>query len=248
MEVQWFKRDKEAVLDDLRRGVRPLMATTMSSGPLDELIALHDELGVFDALDRLPVERQREGIDDDLLFRTLAALPFLPEPGLDPAARLLFQEPAILLRLGWAPAQIQAGDNRRHRHPEGRQAESLPCHPDTLRDAFRRVEAAAWLRVQQAAVSPLYQRQLVRGKVYAIDGSGLGNDYRLVCLVCVSAQRPVIVAWRLLEGTASEKGREAASNAGADRAGVAARRPGVHRAAAGRRLVRRRPADRLAGL
>ena len=49
-------------------------------------------------------------------------------------------------------------------------------------------------------MSALYQRQLVRGKVYAIDGSGLGNDYRLVCLVCVSAQRPVIVAWRLLEG------------------------------------------------
>ena len=209
MEVQWFRQDKEAVLDDLRRGVRPLMATTMASGPLDELIALHDELGVFDALDQLPVARQRAGIDDDLLFRTLAALPFLPEPGLDPSARLLFQEPAILLRLGWAPAQIQAGDNRRHRHPEGRRAESLPCHPDTLRDAFRRVEAAAWLRVQEAAVSPLYQRRLVRGKVYAIDGSGLGNDYRLVCLVCVSAQRPVIVAWRLLEGTASEKGREA---------------------------------------
>ena len=209
MEVQWFKRDKEAVLDDLRRGVRPLMATTMSSGPLDELIALHDELGAFDALDQLPVARQREGIDDDLLFRTLAALPFLPEPGLDPSARLLFREPAILLRLGWAPAQIQAGDNGRHRHPEGRQAESLPCHPDTLRDAFRRVEAAAWLRVQEATVSPLYQRRLVRGKVYAIDGSGLGNDYRLVCLVCVSAQRPVNVAWRLLEGTASEKGREA---------------------------------------
>jgi hypothetical protein len=78
-----------------------------------------------------------------------------------------------------------------------------------LRDAFRRVEAAAWLRVQEAGVSALYERRLVRGKVYAIDGSGLGHDYRLVCLVCVSAQRPVIVAWRLLEGTASEKGREA---------------------------------------
>src|SRR3954463_6589611 len=209
MGFEWFKRDKEAVLNDLRRGVRPLMATTMSSGPLDELIALHDELGVFDALDRLPVARRREGIDDDLLFRTLAALPFLPEPGLDPSARMLFREPAILLRLGWAPAQIQAGDNGRHRHPEGRRAESLPCHPDTLRDAFRRVEAAAWLRVQEATVSPLYQRRLVRGKVYAIDGSGLGDDHRPVCLVCVSAQRPVIVAWRLLEGTASEKGREA---------------------------------------
>jgi hypothetical protein len=209
MEVRWFRNDKEAVLAQLRSGVRPLMATTAASGPLDELIALHIELGTFDALDRLPVDRQRQGIDDRLLFRTLAALPFLPEPGIDPAARLLFREPAILLRLGWAPERIQAGDNRRHRHPEGRRAESLPCHPDTLRDAFRRVEAAAWLRVQEAGVAALYERRLVRGKVYAIDGSGLGDDFRLVCLVCVSAQRPTIVAWRLPEGPASEKGREA---------------------------------------
>jgi hypothetical protein len=209
MEVRWFRRDKEAVLDALRRGVRPLMATTTASGPLDELIALHIELGVFEALDQLPVRRVREGIDDTLLLRTLATLPFLAESGLDPSARLLFQEPAILLRLGWTPAQIQSGDNRRHRNPEGRRLESLPCHPDTLRDAFRRIEATAWLRAQEAGVSSLYARGLVRGKVYAIDGSGLGNDYRLICLVCVSAQRPMIVAWRLLEGTASEKGREA---------------------------------------
>lgn len=209
MEIQWFRQDKQAVLDALRRGERPLMAATMASGPLDELLALHIELGVFDALDTLPVNRQRAGLDDALLFRTLAALPFLPEPGLDPAARSLFQEPAILLQLGWAPAQIQAGDNHRHRHPEGRQVESLPCHPDTLRDAFRRVETAAWLRVQEAGVTALYRHQFVRGQVYAIDGSGLGDDFRLVCLVCVSAARPVIVAWRLREGAASEKGREA---------------------------------------
>jgi hypothetical protein len=50
----------------------------------------------------------------------------------------------------------------------------------------------------------------VRGKVYAIDGSGLGDDFRLVALVCVSATRPIIVAWRLLSGPASEKGKEAA--------------------------------------
>src|SRR3954470_18705969 len=138
MEIQWFRQDKPAVLAEWRRGVPPLMATTMASGPLDELIALHIELGVFDALDRLPVDRRRAGIADALLFRTLAALPFLPEPGLDPSARLLFQEPAILLRPGWAPAHIPAGAHHRHRHPEGRQVESLPCHPDTLRDAFRR--------------------------------------------------------------------------------------------------------------
>jgi len=210
MEVQWFRQDKPAVLDALRRGQRPLMATTLAAGPVDELVALHIELGILDALDALPVARQRDGIADPLLLRSLATLPFLPEAGLDPAAQLLFREPAVLLQLGWAPAQIQSGDNRRHRHPEGRQAQSLPCHPDTLRDELRRVEAAAWLKAQRAGVAALYNRQLVRGKVYAIDGSGLGNALRLVCLVCVSGPRPVIVAWRLLEGEASEKGREAA--------------------------------------
>ena len=209
MEVRWFRQDQGAVLAELRRGVRPLMATTTATGPLDELVALHLELGVFDALDQLPVHRERAGVADALLFRTLAVLPSLSEPGLDPAARLRFREPAILLHLGWTPAQIQAGDNRRHRHPDGRQVESLPCHPDTLRDAFRGVETAAWLRAQEAGVSALYERRLVRGTVYAIDGSGLGHDFRLVRLVCVSARRPVIVAWRLLGGTASEKGREA---------------------------------------
>jgi hypothetical protein len=185
------------------------MATTMASGPLDELVALHIELGVFEALDALPVTRQREGIADPLLLRTLATLPFLPQAGLGPAAEVLFKEPAVLLQLGWAPAQIQGGDNDRHRHPEGRQAESRPCHPDTLRDEVRRIAAAAWLKAQKANVAALYQRQFVRGKVYAIDGSGLGRDFRLVCLVCVSGARPVITAWRLLEGSASEKGREA---------------------------------------
>ena len=210
MEVKWFRQDKPAVLDALRRGQRPLMATTLAAGPVDELVALHIELGILDALDALPVARQRDGIADPLLLRTLATLPFLPEAALDPAAKLLFQEPAVLLHLGWAPAQIRSGDNQRHRHPQGRQAQSLPCHPDTLRDELRRIEVAAWLTAQKAGVAALYERQLVRGKVYAIDGSGLGKDFRLVCLVCVSGPGPMIVAWRLLEGEASEKGREAA--------------------------------------
>ena len=69
---------------------------------------------------------------------------------------------------------------------------------------------SAWLHAQAAGVKALYQRQLVRGRVYAVDGSGLGDDFRLVALVCVSATRPIIVAWRLLSGQASEKGQEAA--------------------------------------
>lgn len=54
MKLQWYQRNQEAVIEALKRGERPDMATTMASGPLDDLIALHDELGVFDALDNLP--------------------------------------------------------------------------------------------------------------------------------------------------------------------------------------------------
>jgi len=208
--MAWYRNDKATVAEALRRGERPDLATTMASGPLDELVALHEELGIFAILDELEVQRARAGVPDELLLHTLATLPFVEQASLSGASEVLFREPAVLLQLGWAPVQIRQGSNGRHRHPEGRREESLPCHPDTLRDALRRVGESAWLHAQAAGVQSLYQRQLVRGKVYAIDGSGLGDDFRLVALVCVSATRPIIVAWRLLSGPSSEKGKEAA--------------------------------------
>ena len=207
--MEWYRRDKEAVAAALRRGERPDLATTMASGPLDELVALHEELGIFAVLDEVEPQRVRAGVPDELLLRTLATLPFVDQASLSGAAEVLFREPAVLLHLGWAPLQIRSGSNGRHRHPDGRQEESLPCHPDTLRDALRRVGESAWQKAQQAGVQSLYQRQLVHGKVYAVDGSGLGDELRVVALVCVSATRPIIVAWRVLSGAASEKGKEA---------------------------------------
>jgi hypothetical protein len=208
--MEWYRNEKAAVAEALRRGERPDLATTMASGPLDELVALHQELGVFAILDELEVQRERAGVADELLLRTLATLPFVEAASLSGGSSVLFREPAVLLQLGWAPVQIRQGSKGRHRHPLGRQEESLPCHPDTLRDTLRRVGESAWLQAQEAGVKALYQRQLVRGRVYAVDGSGLGDGLRLVALVCVSATRPIIVAWRLLRGQASEKGQEAA--------------------------------------
>ena len=207
--MEWYRRDKEVVAAALRRGGRPDVATTMASGPLDELVALHEDVGIFGIVEQLEVQRKRAGVADELLLRTLATLPFVEQASLSGAAEVLFREPAVLLQLGWAPVQIRSGSNGRHRHPEGRQEESLPCHADTLRDALRRVGESAWLKAQAVGVQSLYQRELVRGKVYAVDGSGLGDELRLVALVCVSATRPIIVAWRVLSGTASEKGKEA---------------------------------------
>jgi hypothetical protein len=207
--MEWYRRDKEAVAAALQRGERPDLATTMGSGPLDELVALHEEGWIFAILNEVEVQRTRAGVPDELLLRTLATLPFVEQASLRGAAEVLFREPAELLQLGWAPVQIRAGSKGRHRHPEGRQEESLPCHPDTFRDALRRVGESAWLKAQADGVQSLYQRQLVSGKVYAVDGSGLGDELRLVALVCVSATRPIIVAWRVLSGAASEKGKEA---------------------------------------
>lgn len=177
---------------------------------VDEVVALHEELGVLPALAALPTNRKRAGVPDALLMRTLATLPFVAGASLSGATETLFKEPAILLRLGWAPVHLRDGTNGRHRHPQGRQAESLPCHPDTLRDALRRVAAQSWETVQRTGVQALYAHRAVGGHVYAVDGSGIGPQLRLVALVCVSGERPLIVAWRLLEGSASEKGKEAA--------------------------------------
>ena len=46
----------------MRDGQRPDLATTTSCGPLDELLALHDQLGILDTLDQLDVTRMRDDI------------------------------------------------------------------------------------------------------------------------------------------------------------------------------------------
>ena len=70
--MAWYRKDKEAVAEALRRGERPDLATTMASGPLDELVALHEELGIFGILDAVKARRARAGV---CLWRTLGANP-----------------------------------------------------------------------------------------------------------------------------------------------------------------------------
>lgn len=56
------------MLATLGRGERPDMAT-MAAGPLDELVALHEEPGVLAALEEIESTRQRAGVPDVLLSR-----------------------------------------------------------------------------------------------------------------------------------------------------------------------------------
>jgi hypothetical protein len=69
--------------------------------------------------------------------------------------------------------------------------------------------ADAWDKTQRQGIKALYQRRRVTGTGDAGDGSGLGADLRLLCLVRVGGVRPFVVAWRLLQADAAEKGKEA---------------------------------------
>ncbi len=108
--MEWYRNEKAAVVEASRRGERPDLATTMASGPLDELVALHQELGIFAILlDEVEVQRERAGVPDQLLLRMLATLPFVEQASLSGASSVLFREPAVLLQLGRAPVQIRHG-------------------------------------------------------------------------------------------------------------------------------------------
>src|SRR6266487_270932 len=201
--MAWYRNDKAVVTEALKRGERPDLATTMASGPLDELVAFHEELGIFGILDKLEVQRERAGVSDELLLHTLATLPFVEAASLSGASEVLFREPAVLLQLGWAPVQIRQGSNGRHRHPEGRQEESLPCHPDTLRDAALarggvRVGACASRRGAVALSAAVGARQGLRrrwqrvGRRFPCGGPG-------VCFSHPSDHRGLAtVAWAVL--------------------------------------------------
>ena len=123
--MAWYRRDKAAVAEALRRGERPDLATTMASGPLDELVALLQALGIFAILDGLEVQRARAGVPDALLLRTLA-----PQTARSPACVATAHRPRLLVRAAppvprrWRRCPIPHG--RLPTHPKGRSPLSWP--------------------------------------------------------------------------------------------------------------------------
>ena len=104
MDYALRREDRAAVLSALQTGEYEAIATS-SQTALDELAHLAIELGVFEALKLIRVRRDRAGIPDELLLRTIAVLPFVEALGLSAAAGALFRDAAILLQLGYSIEQ-----------------------------------------------------------------------------------------------------------------------------------------------
>ncbi|MCX6068239.1 MAG: transposase [Chloroflexi bacterium] len=178
-------------------------------GALDALAHLAWELGVFDALNLIELDRERDGIPDELLLRTLAVLPFVEATSLSASANTLFEDAAVLLQLGYTALQIQTGFNqRRGKEYLEKSAQSRPFHPDVLRGELQRIKVESLDAYRRHCIKELFKRGLIRGQVYAVDGSGIGPQMRVVGLICLQKDGPLWVNWRLRTGNESEKGKE----------------------------------------
>ena len=206
----WVRQDKRTVLRRLAEGAQLQTIAPQADGALEELVALSIELGTFEMLDSLAVKRQRAGIPDSLLLHTLSVLPFLAEGSLSGSAKALFADPAVLVQLGYAPVQLQQGVTARHRRPTGKTDQSVPIHPDSLRDELARLTEADWWALGRERLRVLYARRLVRSQRVVVDGSGLGEGERLVALSALTGEGLIPLVGVFLTGDASEKGREAA--------------------------------------
>ena len=205
---EWREHNRAKVLQCLQEGEYEAIVTSGQS-ELDVLAHLAAELGILEAVKLIEVERERAGIPDELLLRTLAVLPFVEAMGLSAAANTLFEDAAILIQLGYTMVQLQTGFNERRGGGRcEKSADSVPMHPDVLRQELQRIEPESLARFRRYCMGQLYERGFIKGTTYAVDGSGLSNRWRVVGLLCVSGGLPIWVTWRLLSGDASEKGKE----------------------------------------
>ena len=106
MSWEWREHNREKVEKALQKGEYDAILTSRESA-LATLAHLAWELGVLDAVKQIRVRRQRAGIPDELLLRTLAVLPFVEAVGLSAAAETLFADAAVLIQLGYTALQVQ---------------------------------------------------------------------------------------------------------------------------------------------
>lgn len=198
MNFTLLRHNQEAVMDRLRQQKYYDNIFIATTNELDKLIALMDELKLFSLLEKVRIERERAGIPDALLLRELFLLPILRIANPHQAGSYLLTDAGVLRLLGFTAQQIREGFNQR-----GTEEKCLPHHFKDLYDLLERVQVKSIDTLRRGAIKELYRRNLLRGGTYAVDGSGIGSQWRVVVLLHLEAGHEVVVNWRVIK-TGSE--------------------------------------------
>lgn len=221
-----LKQNQERVLQRLKRGDYDSVALS-TIGRLDELVYLMVELKFFLHLGLIELNRQREGIPDDLMLNLLGIMPIFGVPNINQVPGTLLKDAGVLRLIGCTAQQIREGFNQR-----GKANKQLPFHQDDLRNLLKRVKVESLPAWRKAAIGELFHHKQVKGRVYAIDGTtvlvpygrppeGTGEiwhnpeqadsreradevGFKIVFMLNVTPGHELVVTWRVLPVQASE--------------------------------------------
>jgi hypothetical protein len=177
-----------------------------SAQRLDQFVGLMQATGLFDLLPLLAPAARAGDVPEEMLLRELAVLPLLEIPNVHQAGRFLLQDPAVLRFLGFTVEQIT--DGFPHRGPKG---QARPHHRDLLYNLLGALREADLEAFRRAWVHRFAQGRHVRSGVWAIDGTGLHDRYKLLLALSLSDGEEMIGNWRVLPGNVGSElpaGRE----------------------------------------
>jgi hypothetical protein len=178
----------------------------------DKMAAAMHEVGYWQHLQKIKIDLDKDGDDvpNDLLVRELAVMPLLRIANPHQAEAFLFQDHGVLRFLGFTLQQVRTGFNSKGvRSPTGR-PRMRPHHRDDLYNAAKSVQVNSLDEFRTAHIRSLFERDVVEGSVYAIDGTGItSTGYKVVIMQNLTAGKQFVVNWRV-QGLGSElaAGRE----------------------------------------
>jgi hypothetical protein len=126
MAWEWRENNREKVLESLQKGEYEAILTSRDCA-LDALAQLSSELGVFEAVELIKVDRERAGVPDELALQTLAVLPFIEAMNLSAAANTLFRRCRGITAVGVYGSAAPGGVQPTAREGPGNEISTLPA-------------------------------------------------------------------------------------------------------------------------
>ena len=205
MTFRLLRHNQRAVDRALAAGEYDAVANTVVQR-LDQFVGLMQTTGLFELLPLLAPPARAGDVPEEMLLRELAVLPLLDIPNVHQAGRFLLQDPAVLRFLGFTVEQITRGFPHR-----GCQGDARPHHRDLLYNLLGALRQQDLETFRAAYVRRWAGAGHCRSGVWAIDGTGIHQRYKLLLALNLSEGEEMVGNWRVLPanvGSELPAGRE----------------------------------------